>query len=41
MGVWGNTVSSWAPVTGMISIGYSDEIDDDLFHVMNNWSDDP
>lgn len=41
MGVWGNTASSRAPVTGMISIGYSEGLGDVQTSVMNNWSDDP
>jgi hypothetical protein len=41
MGVWGNTVSSLAPVTGMITNGYSEGFGDVRGPVMNNWSDDP
>ncbi|MFO7619429.1 MAG: hypothetical protein R6W91_07255 [Thermoplasmata archaeon] len=41
MGVWGNTVSSLAPVTGMITNGYSEGNGDVRGPVMNNWSDDP
>ncbi|MDD4307972.1 MAG: hypothetical protein PHU53_04100 [Thermoplasmata archaeon] len=41
MGVWGNTVSSLAPVTGMITNGYSEGYGDVRDPVMNNWSDDP
>ena len=41
VGVWGNTASSRAPVTGMISIGYSERPGDVQVTVMNNWSDDP
>jgi hypothetical protein len=31
MGVWGNTVSSLAPVTGMITNGYSEDSGDVQF----------
>ena len=41
MGVWCNTVASWAPVTGMITNGYSEGIGDVHISMMNNWSDDP
>jgi len=41
VGVWGNTASSRAPVTGMITNGYSERSGDVLTTMMNNWSDDP
>ncbi len=34
MGVWGNTVSSLAPVMGVIANGFAEK-------VMTNWSNDP
>jgi hypothetical protein len=41
VGVWGNTASSRAPVTGMITNGYSERSGDVRTAMMNNWSDDP
>jgi len=41
VGVWGNSASSRAPVTGMITNGYSERSGDVHSTMMNNWSDDP
>jgi hypothetical protein len=41
VGVWGSSVSSRAPVTGMITNRYSEGNGDVHGPVMNNWSDDP